>query len=122
MFKEVFFKCSFNLGASLVDQLVKNLPTMPETQVRFLGREDLLEKQMATHSSIPAWIIPGIEEPECQQSMGSRELGHNLATKTSSFNLRAVQLLQKSPKVVRLENSNVIKKNCSPYPKTIRRE
>ena len=40
------FKCSFTLGASLVDQLVKNLPTMPETRVWSLGREDLLEKQM----------------------------------------------------------------------------
>ena len=67
------FKCSFNLGASLVAQLVKNLPTMPETRVRFLG-EDLLEKQMANHSSILAWIIPGTEEPEGLQSMGSREL------------------------------------------------
>ena len=77
---------------------------------------------MATHLSIPAWIIPGTEEPEGLQSMGSRELGHDLGTKPSAFNLRAVQLLQKSPKVVRLENSNLIKKNCSPYPKTIRRE
>ena len=65
------FKCSFNLGASLVAQLVKNLPTMPETRVQFPGREDLLEKQMATHSSIPAWRIPGTEEPEGLQSMGS---------------------------------------------------
>ena len=95
---------------------------MPETRVRFLGLEDLLEKQMATHSSIPAWIIPGTEEPEGLQSMGFRELGHDLATKPSPFNLRAEQLLQKSPKVVRLENSNVIKKNYSPYPKTIRWE
>ena len=77
---------------------------------------------MATHSSIPAWIIPGTEEPEGLQSMGFRELGHDLATKPSPFNLRAEQLLQKSPKVVRLENSNVIKKNYSPYPKTIRWE
>ena len=95
---------------------------MPETRVRFLGREDLLEKQKATHSSIPAWIIPGTEEPEGLESVGSQEMGHDLATKPSPFNLRAVQLLQKSPKVVRLENPNVIKKNSSPYPKTIRRE
>ena len=77
---------------------------------------------MATHSSIRAWIIPGTEEPEGLQSMGSQELGHDLATKPSLFNLRAVQLLQKTSKVVRLENSKVIKKNSSPYPKTIRRE
>ena len=72
---------------------------------------------MATHSSIPAWRIPRTKEPEGLQSMGSQELGHDLATKPSPFNLRAVQLLQKLPKVIRLENSNVIKKNCSPYPK-----
>ena len=44
-------------GASLVAQMVKNLPTMRETQVRSLGREDPLEKGMATHSSILAWRI-----------------------------------------------------------------
>ena len=45
-------------GASLIAQLVKNLPAMLETWVQFLGREDLLEKEMATHSSILAWEIP----------------------------------------------------------------
>ena len=44
--------------ASLVAQIVKNLPTMQETQVQSLGQEDLLEKGMATHSSILAWRIP----------------------------------------------------------------
>ena len=43
---------------SLVAQLVKNLPAMQETWVQFLGQEDPLEKEMATHSSIPAWRIP----------------------------------------------------------------
>ena len=43
--------------ASLVAQLVKNLPAMQEAQVRFLGQEDPLEKEMATYSSILAWII-----------------------------------------------------------------
>ena len=42
-------------GTSLVAQLVKNLPAMEETQVQFLGWEDPLEKEMATHSSILAW-------------------------------------------------------------------
>ena len=51
-------------GASLVAQVVKkNLPAMQETQVRSLGQEDLLEKRMVTHSSIPAWEIPWTEEP-----------------------------------------------------------
>ena len=49
--------------ASLVAQLVKNLPAMQETQVRFFGQEDPLEKEMATHSSILAWEIPWTEEP-----------------------------------------------------------
>ena len=49
--------------ASLVDQLVKNLLAMQETQVQLLGWEDLLEKGMATHSSILAWRIPWTKEP-----------------------------------------------------------
>ena len=47
---------------------------MQETQVQFLGREDPLEKEMATHSSIPAWRISWTEEPGGPQSMGSHEL------------------------------------------------
>ena len=50
------------LLASLVAQMVKNLPAMQETQVQFLGQEDPLEKGMATHSSILAWRIPWMEE------------------------------------------------------------
>ena len=50
-------------GISLVDQMVKNLPAMQETWVQSLGREDPLEKGMATHSSIYAWRIPRTEEP-----------------------------------------------------------
>ena len=53
-------------------QIVKNLPAVQETQVQFLGKEDLLEKGMATHSSILAWIIPRTEEPGRLQSMGSQ--------------------------------------------------
>ena len=49
--------------ASLVAQMVKNLPAIQETQVRSLGQEDALEKGMATHSSVFAWRIPGTEEP-----------------------------------------------------------
>ena len=48
---------------SLVAQLLKNLPAMPETWVQFLGWEYPLEKGMTTHSSIPAWRIPWTEEP-----------------------------------------------------------
>ena len=62
------------LRASLVAQLVKYLPAMQETHVQFLGREDPLEKEMATHFSILAWRIPWTEEPGRLQSMGSQEL------------------------------------------------
>ena len=54
-------------------KLVKNLPAMQETQVRFLGWEDLLEKEMATHSHILAWRIPWTEEPGGLQSMESSQ-------------------------------------------------
>ena len=59
-------------AASLVAQMVKNLPAMQETQVQSLSGEDPLEKEMATHSSILAWEIPWTEEPSRLQSMGSQ--------------------------------------------------
>ena len=57
--------------------MVKNLPTMWETQVRSLGLEDSLEKEMATHSSVLAWRITWAEEPGRLQSMGSKRVGHD---------------------------------------------
>ena len=60
-------------GASLVAQLVKNLPATQETRVWSLGQKDPLEKEMATHSSILAQRIPWTEEPGRLQSMGSQE-------------------------------------------------
>ena len=62
-----------SLRASLIAQLVNHLPAMQETQVRFLDREDPLEKEMATHSSVLAWRIPWTEEPGRLQSMGLQE-------------------------------------------------
>ena len=56
--------CEVMVRASLVAQTVKRLPVMRETWVRFLGQEDPLEKEMATHSSILAWNIPWTEEPD----------------------------------------------------------
>ena len=53
--------------------MVKRLPAMWETWVQSLGQEDLLEKEMATHSSILAWKIPWMEEPDGLQSMGIRK-------------------------------------------------
>ena len=58
-------------------QMVKRLPTMHETRVPSLGWEDLLEKGMATHSSILAWRIPWTEEPGGLQSMGSQRVEHD---------------------------------------------
>ena len=65
--------CTDILGASLVAQLVKNLPAMQETWVRSLGQEDPLEKEMTTYSSILAWRISLTEEPAGLQSMESQE-------------------------------------------------
>ena len=61
----------------ILAQTVKHLPAMQETQVRSLGWEDPMEKEMATHSSIPAWRIPWIEEPGRLQSTGSQRVGHD---------------------------------------------
>ena len=58
-------------------QMVKHLPTMWETQVQSLGWEDLLEKEMATHSSILAWKIPWTEGPGKQKSMGSQRVRYD---------------------------------------------
>ena len=57
--------------------MVKNLPAKLETWVRSLGKEDSLEKEMATHSNILAWEIPWTEEPGRLQSMGSQRVRHN---------------------------------------------
>ena len=69
------FMCMYR--ASQVAHVVKNLPTVQETQVQSLGQEDPLEKGMAAHSSILAWRIPWSEEPGRLQSMGSQRVGHD---------------------------------------------
>ena len=61
------------MWASLIAQSVKNLPAVQETWVQFLGWEDTLEKEKATHSSILAWKIPWTEYPGRLQSMGSQK-------------------------------------------------
>ena len=66
-----------NLWASLVAQMVKTPSTMQETQVQSLGQEDPLEKEMATHFSIPAWRMPWTEEPGRLQFMGLQRVGHD---------------------------------------------
>ena len=65
------------IATSLVAQTVKHLPTMWETQVQTLGQDDLLEKEMATHSSVLAWKIPWTEKPGRLQSMGRQRVGHD---------------------------------------------
>ena len=69
--------------ASLLAQMVKNLPALQETRVRSLGWEDPLEKEMAAHSSVPAWRIPWAEEPGGLQSHPS--IGHDWATNAFTF-------------------------------------
>ena len=66
-----------HLNNPLVAQTVKHLPTIQETWVQSLGQEDLLEKEMATHSSILAWKNPWREEPGRLQSTESQRVGYN---------------------------------------------
>ena len=56
--------------------MVKNPPAVQETWVQSLGREDPLEEEMTTHSSVPAWRIPRTEKPGELQSVGSQRVGH----------------------------------------------
>jgi len=72
----MYFKVS-KQQKDMVAQMVKCLPTMQETWVQSLGQEDLLEKEMATHSSIFAWKIPWMEAPGRLQSMGWQRAGHD---------------------------------------------
>ena len=65
------------IRASLVAQMVKNLPAMQEIQDQSQGQEDPLEKGMATHSSVLAWRFPWTEEPGRLQSMGLRRVRHD---------------------------------------------
>ena len=91
----IWFPLQQLILTSLVAQTVKRLPTTWETQVRSLGQEDLLEKEMATHSSTLAWKIPWTEEPVRLQSMESQRAGHNWATSMSmsTTNLSQCKLL-----------------------------
>ena len=71
--------------ASLMAQTVENLPAMQETQIPSLGKEDLLEKEMAVHSSYSCMENSWTEEPGRLQSMGPRRVGHNQVTNTLSL-------------------------------------
>ena len=71
--------------ASLVAQMIKNLPTIQESRVWSQGQEDALEKEMAIYSSILAWRIPRTEEPGGPQSMGSQWVRHDWETNTHTL-------------------------------------
>ena len=75
------------IETSLVAQMVKLLPATWETGVQSLGREDILEKEMATHSSILTWKIPWMEEPSGLQSMGLQRVICNWTTLLSLFTI-----------------------------------
>ena len=81
-FNTLPLKLEITSAASLMGQSVNNLPAMQKTQVQFLGRKDPLEKEMAVHSSILAWRIPGTEEPGTVH--GVTRVRHDLATKPPS--------------------------------------
>ena len=72
-------------------QTVKCLPTVCETRIQSLGREDPLEKALATHSSTLAWKIPWAEEPVSLQSVGSQRVGHDSVTKLSLLLLSSLE-------------------------------
>ena len=78
-----FFFCFSVYWASLVAQMLKHLPATWETRVQSLGREDPLEKEMSTHSSILAWRISWREEPGGLQSMGLQGVKHDWMTSLS---------------------------------------
>ena len=65
--------------------MVKNLPAMQETRVRFLGWEDTLEKEMATHCNILAWRIPWTEDPGWLQFIGSQKIQTRLSDSTTKI-------------------------------------
>ena len=89
VFKNRFLFCcslrSLMDTSPLVAQMVNNLTAVQETWIQSLGGEDPLEKVMATHSRILAWIIPQTEEPGWLQSMGSQRVGHYWETNIVGF-------------------------------------
>ena len=88
------------MKASLIAQLVKNLPAMQEILVRFPGQEDPLEKEMATHSSILAWEIPRTEEPGRLRSIKWQRLGHDWATDTHAHNVQHQECTKVNHRVI----------------------
>ena len=84
-YRHIFRVILEEVWASLVSQRLKHLPGMRETQVRSLGQEDPLEKEMATHSSTLVWRIPWRKEPGRLLSKGLQRVGHDWATSLHFF-------------------------------------
>ena len=103
---------SAGLGASLVAQMVKNLPAAWETWFWSLGWDDPLEKGMATHSSILGWRIPWKEEPGRLQSKGSQRVGHDWATFTFSVGLdesqAGIKIARRNTNNLRYADGNIL--------------
>ena len=93
----------YHFWTSLVAQLVQNLPSMQETQVRSLGQEHPLEKGMATHTSNLAWRISWTEDPGGFQSMGSQRVGHDWVTNTHNIVSVFLPVNSKSSEQIQLE-------------------
>ena len=106
---------SLNIRTSLVSQTVKHLSATRETQVRSLGREDLLEKEMAIHSSTITWKIPWTEEPGRLQSMGSQRVRHDWETCTWAlfFNCESKKLSEKPKATSLLTDSSLWQKGAT---------
>ena len=93
--------------ASLMSQMVKNLPAMWETPDQSLGWKDLLEKGMAIPSSILAWRIPWTQEPGGLQSMGLQRVGHDWVSNTFTFKEEERAEKEKYLKQQKLESSQI---------------
>ena len=103
-----FMESSMESVASLVAQLVKNLPAMQERWVQSLVQEDPLEKEMATHSSTLAWRIPWTKEPGGLQSMVLQRVGHDCATNFHFQRLEKYFPLMSSIAFIKIHTLNVV--------------
>ena len=110
--------------ASLVAQMVKNLPAAQETRVWSLGQEDPLKKEMVVHSIILTWRIPWTEEPGGLKSMGSQRVRHDWPTNTFTFNelweredIKAI-LFKITSKRIKYPGINLTKKETDLYPES----
>ena len=100
--------------ASLMSQMVKNLPAAQETPVQSLGWKNPLEKEMTIHSSVLAWRITWTREPEGLQSMELPRVGHDCVTNTFNFKEEETAEKEKYLKQQKLESSQILMKTINP--------